>query len=75
MRKLEKTFANCGCMLRCVAVPLTGNCFHAKVEIIRYEDQALLVTKTFVSPAPFRSSTEAIECARAWSVNWVRQNG
>jgi hypothetical protein len=74
MRKLEKTFANCGCMLRCIAVPLTGGSFHAQVEIMRYEDEALLVTKAFVPPEAFRSSTQAIECTRAWSVDWVRQN-
>lgn len=74
MRKLEKTYANCGCLIRCIAIPLTDGGFFAEVEIMRYEDQALLVGKTIVSSVPLESSSEAIECARAWSVNWVRQN-
>jgi hypothetical protein len=47
MRKLEKTFANYGCVLRCIAVPLTGNYFHPKVEIIRKRDSSLSITHKF----------------------------
>jgi hypothetical protein len=75
MHKFEKTFANCGCLLRCIAVPIPGSGFQAQVEIIRYEDQALLQAKTLTPDEPFRSSAEAIDSARAWSVSWVRQNG
>lgn len=75
MPKLEKTFANCGCLLRCIAVPVTNTSFQAQVEIVRYWDKKLLVSKTIVSSLPLHSASEAIECARAWSVNWVRQNG
>ncbi len=74
MRKSEKTFANSGCLLRCIAVPLTDGGFHAQVEITRYEDKALLAARTFVANNPFQSRIEAIEWARAWSVNWVRKN-
>ena len=74
MRKLEKTYANCGCLLRRIAIPLTNGGFLAEVEIMRYEDKALFVCKNIVSSVPLESSSEAIECARAWSVNRVRQN-
>ena len=74
MRKLEKTFANCGCLLRCMAVPLTGGGFHAQVEIVQYGTNNLLVEKHIVDSIPLPSVNDAIECARDWSVNWVRQN-
>jgi hypothetical protein len=74
MRKLEKTFANCGCLLRCMAVPLTGGGgFHAQVEIVQYGTNKLLVEKRIVASIPLPSVNDAIECARDWSMNWVRQ--
>jgi hypothetical protein len=75
MHKFEKTFANCGCLLRCIAVPGTDGGFQARAEIIRYEDKALLEARTLISEEPYRNAAEAIDSARAWSVNWVRQNG
>jgi hypothetical protein len=75
MDKLEKTFANCGCLLHCIAVPLTGGGFQAQVKVIRYEDKALLAERRLLPDEPFQSSAEAIESARAWSVSWVRRNG
>jgi hypothetical protein len=75
IRRLEKTFANRGCLLHCIALPLTGGGFHAQVEIVRYDDNEVLVDKTIVSLDRLQNAKEAIECARAWSVSWINQKG
>lgn len=74
MSKLEKTFANFGCLLRCIAVPLSNGGFDAQVEIVQYKDNKLLLQKTLITTKVFNTCEEAIEYARAWSVSWVRQN-
>jgi hypothetical protein len=73
--KAEKTFANQGYLLRCVVVPVQDGGFHARVEIIRYEDQADMGVTAFTPEVPFASRAAAIEHARAWGVEWVRNNG
>jgi hypothetical protein len=45
------------------------------VEIIRYEDQADMGVTAFTPEVPFASRAAAIEHARAWGVEWVRNNG
>jgi hypothetical protein len=73
--KAEKTFANQGYLLRCIAVPLQDGRFHASVQITRYADRADMGTTHFTPEVPFQSRAAAIEHARAWSVEWVRNNG
>ncbi|MFS0754627.1 hypothetical protein ABC383_08010 [Noviherbaspirillum sp. 1P10PC] len=75
MIKGEKTFANQGYLLRCIAVPLPDGSFHASVQITRYADRADMGTTEFTPEVPFASRAAAIEHARAWSVEWVRNNG
>lgn len=72
MKKLEQTFPNYGCLLRCIAMPLPHGGFRPMVEVTRYRDQKFLVAETFSRVPPFITSVEAIEYARAWSVEWVR---
>jgi len=45
MHKLEKTFANCGHLLRCVAAPLPTGSFQAQVEVVRYADNVTVLEK------------------------------
>lgn len=75
MIKAEKTFANQGYLLRCMAVLLEDGCFHARVQITRYADRADMGTTDFTPEVPFQSRAAAIEHARAWSVEWVRNYG
>ena len=75
MIKAEKTFANQGYLLRCITVPLPDGGFHAKVEITRYEDRADMGGAVFTPEVPFPTRAAAIEHARAWAVEWVRNNG
>jgi len=73
--KAEKTFANQGYILRCIAVSLQDGGFHAKAEITRYEDQMDMGGAVFAPEVPFPGRAAAIEHARAWAVEWVRNNG
>jgi hypothetical protein len=75
VNKAEKTFANQGYLLRCIAMPLQDGCFHARVEITRYEDQVDMGATAFTPEVPFADPADAIEHARAWGVEWVRNNG
>ena len=75
MIKAEKIFANQGYLLRCVAVPLEKGGFHAEVQIIRYRDKADLGTTLFRPEVAYSTRAIAIEHARAWSVDWVKNNG
>lgn len=73
--KAEKIFANQGYLLRCTAIALEKAGFHAKVQITRYSDKADLGTTRFTPEVPYSTRAIAIEHARAWSVEWVRNNG
>ena len=75
MIKAEKIFANQGYVLRCVAVPVNEGRFHASVQIIRYADRADMGTTHFTPEVAFSTRAAAIEHARAWSVEWVRNYG
>lgn len=72
MKKLEKIFANHGCLLRCIAEPLVNGGFRPKAEITRFCDKKLLTTETFDRIPSFITGAEAIEHGRAWAVQWVR---
>jgi hypothetical protein len=71
----EKTFANQGYLLRCIAVPLEKGGFHAEVQITRYSDKADMGTTRFTPEVAYSTRAIAIEHARAWSVDWVKNNG
>jgi hypothetical protein len=73
--KAEKIFANQGYLLHCIAVPLEKGGFHAQVQIIRYRDKADLGTTHFRPEVAYSTRAIAIEHARAWSVDWVKNNG
>jgi len=73
--KSEKTFANQGYLLRCVAIPLENGGFHAQVQITRYSDKSDMGTTSFTPEVAYSTRAIAIEHARAWSVAWVDNNG
>jgi hypothetical protein len=73
--KSEKTFANQGYLLRCISVPLENGGFHAEVQITRYSDKADMGTTRFTPEIAYSTRAIAIEHARAWSVQWVDNNG
>ena len=75
MIKAEKTFANQGYLLRCTAIPLASGGFHAEVQITRYHDKADRGTTRFTPEVSYSSRAIAIEHARAWSGEWVKNNG
>jgi hypothetical protein len=73
--KAEKIFANQGYLLSCTAVPLEKGGFHAQVQITRYSDKADMGTTWFTPELAYSTRAIAIEHARAWSVEWVKNNG
>ena len=75
MNKAEKIFANQGYLLCCSAVPLESGGFHAQVQITRYRDKADMGTTRFTPELAYSTRAVAIEHARAWSVEWVNNNG
>lgn len=75
MIKNEKIFANQGYVLHCTAIPLELGGFHAQAKITRYSDKADMGTTRFTPEVAYSTRAIAIEHARAWSVNWVRNNG
>lgn len=75
MIKAEKTFANQGYLLCCTALPVDSGGFHAQVQITRYRDKADMGTTRFTPAVSFSTRAIAIEHARAWSVDWVNNNG
>jgi hypothetical protein len=74
VNKAEKIFANQGYLLCCTAVPLESGGFHAQVQIIRYRDKADMGTTRFTPELAYSTRAIAIEHARAWSVEWVKNN-
>ena len=75
MNKAEKIFANQGYLLSCTAVPSENGGFHAQVQITRYRDKADMGTTRFTPELAYSTRAIAIEHARAWSVEWVNNNG
>lgn len=75
MIKAEKIFANQGYLLHCTAIPLEDGGFHAQVRITRYSDKADMGTTRFTPEVAYSTRAIAIEHARAWSVDWVKNNG
>jgi hypothetical protein len=75
VNKAEKIFANQGYLLCCSAVPLESGGFHAQVQITRYRDKADMGTTRFTPELAYSTRAVAIEHARAWSVEWVNNNG
>jgi len=73
--KAEKTFANQGYLLRCTAIALEKGGYHAQVQITRYSDKADMGTTRFTPEVAYSTRAIAIEHARAWSVEWVKNNG
>jgi hypothetical protein len=73
--KAEKTFANQGYLLSCTAIALESGGFHAQVQITRYRDKADMGTTRFTPEVAYSTRAIAIEHARAWSVEWVNNNG
>ncbi len=75
MIKAEKIFANQGYLLCCTAIALESGGFHAQVQITRYRDKADMGTTRFTPEVAYSTRAIAIEHARAWSVEWVNNNG
>lgn len=75
MIKAEKIFANQGYLLCCTAITLETGGFHAQVQITRYRDKADMGTTRFTPEMAYSTRAIAIEHARAWSVEWVNNNG
>ncbi|MES2534597.1 MAG: hypothetical protein V4632_01865 [Pseudomonadota bacterium] len=75
MKKFQKIFANQGYLLDCEAKPLEGGGFHASAVVTRYSDRHVASTMVFAPEIPFVSKAAAIEQARKWAVEWVKNNG
>lgn len=75
VNKADKIFANQGYLLHCIALPIDSGGFHAQVQITRYRDKADMGTTRLTPAVCFSTCAIAIEHARAWSVEWVNNNG